>query len=454
MAFKIKEMSSTEKKTEDFMRNNMSRAGCDEMERSFLFPLNLVFVTFLIILISFSLSACDDKEADYSGYKAVLHFGNGAEESIKHFNNEISEPEFEGHRFQGWYIDSEFTQSVAIDTLNADFIELNSNLFNNKIISLYAKWADKVTSDGIILSNKTYVYDGSEHQLFVENLPSGASAEFVGDYKFTDAGEYEIICNVSHEDFGTVTLNAKLVIIKAKINADGIMFQGSTFRYDGEPHSLSITGDLPSGVSVTYIGNGQTDVGEYVITAKFDTGKNYEAINDKTATLKILANGVTLTFKNGGETVGTVVIDETSNANNIEVPSVPLKRGYAGSWSVSDFLNIKEDTEINTVYVPITYIIDYNLNGGSGIAQGSYTVEDEVDLPLPTRANCTFDGWYDTESGEKSMQEGQHIMPGSTFKHWKNGKVVFGIGRNKHVEMVAEKIFISGRIPSPVAVRL
>ena len=55
---------------------------------------------------------------------------------------------------------------------------------------------------------------------------------------------------------------------------------------------------------------------------------------------------------------------------------------------------------------------------------------------------------------EKSMQEGQHIMSGSTLKHWKNGKVVFRIGSNKHVEMIAEKIFISGRIPSPVAVRL
>lgn len=55
---------------------------------------------------------------------------------------------------------------------------------------------------------------------------------------------------------------------------------------------------------------------------------------------------------------------------------------------------------------------------------------------------------------EKSMQKGQHIMSGSTLKHWKNGKVVFRIGSNKHVEMVARKIFISGRIPSPVTVRL
>ena len=37
---------------------------------------------------------------------------------------------------------------------------------------------------------------------------------------------------------------------------------------------------------------------------------------------------------------------------------------------------------------------------------------------------------------EKSMQERQHIMPGSALKHGENGKVVFRIGSNKHVEMV------------------
>lgn len=41
---------------------------------------------------------------------------------------------------------------------------------------------------------------------------------------------------------------------------------------------------------------------------------------------------------------------------------------------------------------------------------------------------------------EKSMPEGEHIMPGSTLKHWKNEKVVFRIDSNKHVELAAENI--------------
>ena len=45
-------------------------------------------------------------------------------------------------------------------------------------------------------------------------------------------------------------------------------------------------------------------------------------------------------------------------------------------------------------------------------------------------------------------------MPGSALKHGENGKVVFRTDNNKHVKMVAGEIFISGRIPSPAAVRL
>lgn len=56
--------------------------------------------------------------------------------------------------------------------------------------------------------------------------------------------------------------------------------------------------------------------------------------------------------------------------------------------------------------------------------------------------------------GEKRMQEREHIISGSAPGHGENGKVVFRISSNKHVEMVTEKIFVSGGIPSPVAVRL
>ena len=45
-------------------------------------------------------------------------------------------------------------------------------------------------------------------------------------------------------------------------------------------------------------------------------------------------------------------------------------------------------------------------------------------------------------------------MSGCTLKHRENGQVIFGVSSYKHVEMIAKEIFISGRIPTPVAIGL
>lgn len=63
-----------------------------------------------------------------------------------------------------------------------------------------------------------------------------------------------------------------------------IVFASQTVKYDGKSHSLVAT-NLPDGVTVTYQGNEQTEVGEYEVTANFFY--NGEAIGSKTATLKI-----------------------------------------------------------------------------------------------------------------------------------------------------------------------
>lgn len=68
-----------------------------------------------------------------------------------------------------------------------------------------------------------------------------------------------------------------------------ITFPSATFTYDGEPKSLAIEGELPEGVTVTYEGNGQTEVGVYEVTATFadSTGK-YTLPEPMKATLTIV----------------------------------------------------------------------------------------------------------------------------------------------------------------------
>ena len=57
---------------------------------------------------------------------------------------------------------------------------------------------------------------------------------------------------------------------------------------------VSVTKKIQNGVSVSYVGNNQTQAGEYTVTAKF-TGDsvNYNASPDMTAKLKISASDLT-----------------------------------------------------------------------------------------------------------------------------------------------------------------
>ena len=64
-----------------------------------------------------------------------------------------------------------------------------------------------------------------------------------------------------------------------------VSFQGGTFKYDGRNHSISIVGSLPDNVIVTYVGNNQSQVGEYNVIANFfnsvDPSKKYKSLSAK-----------------------------------------------------------------------------------------------------------------------------------------------------------------------------
>ena len=77
-----------------------------------------------------------------------------------------------------------------------------------------------------------------------------------------------------------------------KKDITGITFSDKEFAYDGEEHFLEIEGTLPNGVTVNYIGNGQKEVGDYIVTASFsDSTGTYNVPNDMTAKLTIYNNG-------------------------------------------------------------------------------------------------------------------------------------------------------------------
>lgn len=78
------------------------------------------------------------------------------------------------------------------------------------------------------------------------------------------------------------------IIAKADYDMTHVSMEDLTVSYDGKAHSITINGDLPEGVSVSYESNNKVDSGKYTVTASFTGDElNHNAIAAMTATLTI-----------------------------------------------------------------------------------------------------------------------------------------------------------------------
>ena len=148
-----------------------------------------------------------------------------------------------------------------------------------------------INTDDLKFDDMTVTYDGSKHSISVSGLPEGVTVTYEGNEQ-TNAGTYTVTAKFAvGENYNEIAdMTATLTINKATIDMSGVKFENMTVKYDGKSHSIEVTG-LPDGVTVTYVGNGQTEVGKYTVTAKFAVGENYEAIADMTAELTIETDG-------------------------------------------------------------------------------------------------------------------------------------------------------------------
>lgn len=169
--------------------------------------------------------------------------------------------------------------------------------------------------------NNVFTYDGKAHTVEVDGeIPANAVVTYIGANSFVNAGTYDVTAVVSCEGYVTQKLTATVKIERAKYDMSGVKFEKKEVVYDGNTHSLVISGTLPEGVSSpTYtinekVTSGATDVGEYTVKATFaNNNPNYEAIPEMTATLKItpaeyVVKGVDIVFRNEN---GNVINDQT-----------------------------------------------------------------------------------------------------------------------------------------------
>lgn len=153
--------------------------------------------------------------------------------------------------------------------------------FNNKTLTATLT-INKAVFTNITFSDGTFEYDGSAHSIYVSGVPSFATVTYSNNGK-TNVGTYTVTATIKANNYEIMTKTATLRITGKQIT--GVTFIDKEFQYDGKSHSLTVSGELSSGVSVSYSNNGKTDSGSYTVSAKL-TGAGYESLT-LTATLTI-----------------------------------------------------------------------------------------------------------------------------------------------------------------------
>lgn len=215
----------------------------------------------------------DVGEFNYADFDVVARFEDGTVEKTKLKKEMLSELE-------------------QMYLLRVGEYTLTINAFDNEG-TLKVKVVRKDFSD-VRFESKTVVYDNSVHSVTVDgDIPAGTTVSYVPGNAFSSVGTYNVTAVLTNPDFATTSLNATLTIQKAQYDMSNVVFNSRTFDYDGMVKSVAISGDLPTGVDVSYSingrkGNSATDAGVYEVVATFSTtNSNYMSIENKTAILTI-----------------------------------------------------------------------------------------------------------------------------------------------------------------------
>ncbi len=207
---------------------------------------------------------------------------------------------------------------------------------------------------GVTFANGTFTYDGTAKSLAVTgNLPAGVTVEYGNNGK-TAAGVYDVTASFTgnNPNYNKIdSLTAKLTINKATYDMSGVTFENATLGYNGAAQSISVSGKLPDGVTVSYAGNEQTNIGEYEVIARFEGDENnYNAIEELTATL---------TIAKGTYDLSGVTFDDESFEYDGTQKSITL------SGKLPEGVSVQYDgngqTTIGTYLVTASFTVDLDL---------------------------------------------------------------------------------------------
>ena len=356
-------------------------------------------------------------------------------------------PTKDGYTFLGWYESADFS-GTKVEKIAAG---------STGDKTFYAKWEEVVVDEdtytityelnGGKLSGQKTTYTEADEVVLV--APTFAGYEFAGWYESADFSGSKVEKIVAGST-GNKTFYAKWTLVEYTIfyELNGGSVEGAVDKYDVESEDIVLVAPTKdgytflgwyekadfSGSKVEKIVAGST--GNKTFYAKWESN---EVEDDGTYEIKYVIYG-------GSMVNATYTYDGTEE---VLMPTV-LRVGYnfKGWYDNANFTGSKVekiavgesgDKTFYAKWQASVYSIVYNLDGGElENPQTSYTIEDLVVLPTPTKPGHEFLGWFD--NAELEGEPVTEIAKGNTGKY-----EFFAAWEAKEVEVVYN--FNGGLIP-------
>jgi len=268
-----------------------------------------------------------------------------------------TDPTKEGHKFIGWYEDSNLTKEFSFATPIT------------KDITLYAKWEEEQLQEILEIKSVELIKDGKiiskgiiKGKTITLELPEGFDESIIG-------GKH--ILKIT----GTEGTN-----ISQDRGYDGSIEEWATGK---------VTNSIMPGQSAKFTIYKDDNSVEYIIEIVESTVKKY-----------------TVTFNtNGGNNISSIEVEE---GEKLIKPTDPIREGYKFiSWY--EDLNLTKEFNFNieitkdlTLYAKWEeeptkeYTVNFNTNGGSIINSKKVKEGEKLSRPSdPTKVNYRFMGWYE-----------------------------------------------------------
>ena len=331
-------------------------------------------------------------------------------------------PTKEGYNFLGWYESADFSGSKV------EKIAAGSK--GDK--TFYAKWEEVAEEaytisyelNGGKISGQATSYTGAEDVALV--APTFAGYEFAGWYESADFSGSKVE-KIAAGSTGNKTFYAKWNVVEYTVSYElnGGSMTGAVETYNVESEDIALV--APTKEGHTFLG--------WYESADFAGSKVEKIVAGSTGNKTFYAKWESEEVEDDGLYDVKYVIYGGSMVNatytydgsvDVEMPTV-LRVGYSfkGWYDNAEFTGSKVEkiaageTGDKTYYAkwqPSVYSIVYNLDGGElENPQTSYTIEDNVILPTPTKPGHEFLGWFD--NAELEGEPVTEISKGNTGKY-------------------------------------